>query len=101
MASFRSQYGIRLSRELADMKWREFRAYVSGLDSTSPLGRIISIRAETDPERLKQFTPEMRKVRNKWLTRRARAKPQKDVDAFLSAMQDAFRSMAGLDYEQE
>lgn len=100
MASFRSQYGVRLSKDLRDMKWREFRAYVSGLDSSTPLGRIISIRAETDPERLKQFTPEMRKIRNAWLTRRAKAKPQQDVNAFIAAMQEAFRNMAGMGNEQ-
>lgn len=99
MASFRSQYGVRLSRDLQDMKWREFRAYVSGFDSSTPLGRIISIRAETDPERLKQFTPEMRKIRNDWQTKRARAKPQQDVNAFLAAMQEAFRNMAGIEDE--
>ena len=72
VASFRSQYGIRLATDLPNMKWREFAAYMSGLDGKTPLGRIISIRAENDGDVLKQFTPEQRKIRRDWQLRRAK-----------------------------
>ena len=94
VASFQSMYGIRLSRDLGGMKWREFSAMLSGLDSDTPLGRIVSIRAEDDPARLKEFTPEMRRIRSAWLSRKAKAMPQKQVDSFLESMKQAFRSMA-------
>ena len=95
MASFQSQYGIRLSRELSGMKWREFAQFITGLDSKSPLGRIIAIRAEDDPEILKSFTKDQHRVRNEWRKRKAREMPQKDVDAFLESMKRVFLSMAG------
>lgn len=101
MASFRSQYGVRLSRDLHDMSWREFRAYISGLDGRTPLGRVISIRAEDDPEQLKHFTPEMRKIRNQWRTRRAKQMKASDMEAFLESMKNAFISMAGAVVNEE
>ena len=79
VASFQSQYGIRLTREIHSMKWREFSAYMAGLDGKSPLGRIISIRAEDDPEVLKRFTPEQRRIRSQWRSRRAKARPQEEI----------------------
>ncbi len=93
-ASFQSMYGLRLADALRDMKWREFRALLGGLDGNTPLGRIVAIRAETDPERLRSFTPEMRRLRAAWLTRRARQKPRQEVDAFLADMKRAFLSLA-------
>lgn len=88
-------YGLRLSRELPGMKWREFAALLAGLDAKTPLGRIVSIRSEDDPKRLKDFTPEMRKIRARWRQRKAKAMPQKNVDKFLESMKNAFISMAG------
>ena len=95
MASFQSQYGIRLSRDLSGMKWREFSAFLNGLDGKSPLGRIASIRAEDDPDVLKHFTPEQRRIRNRWRSRKAKQMPQKEIDAFLESMKQAFIGMAG------
>lgn len=87
-------YGIRLSQELESMKWPEFTALLSGLDHDTPLGRIVSIRAENDPARLRGFSPEMRRVRSAWRNRKAKAMPQNQVDAFLEEMKRAFISMS-------
>lgn len=95
MASFRSQYGIRIARDLPDMKWREFAAYMAGLDGRTPLGRMISIRAENDPDILKQFTPEQRRIRDKWRSRKARIITKADRDAFLEQMKRILVGMAG------
>ena len=92
-ASFQSMYGIRLPRQLRDMKWREFAALLAGLDADTPLGRVVGIRAEDDPRRLERFTPEMRRIRSRWRSRRARQMPQRDVDAFLADMEQAFLSL--------
>lgn len=67
-ASFAQQYGIRLRRE-NDMSWDEFSTLLAGLNGDTPLGHIVSIRSETDKERLKQFTPAERKIRNDWRAR--------------------------------
>lgn len=94
VASFQSQYGIRLSRDLEGMKWSEFKALLSGLDSSSPLGKIIGIRSETDPQRLKLFSRSQRDIRSRWMTRKAKAMPRKDIDKFLKEMQKAFQGMS-------
>ena len=40
------------------MKWDEFQALLVGIGPETPLGNIVSIRAEDDPEILKHFTRE-------------------------------------------
>lgn len=99
VASFQSQYGIRLSRELNDMKWQEFKAFVSGLDNKTPLGRIVSIRAEDDPDVIKEFSKEERRIRNEWRCKAAKKVPQEKVDNFLESMKQAFINMAGKNSE--
>ena len=48
------------------MQWGEFTTLLAGLNGETPLGHIVSIRSETDRERLKHFTPEERRIRNDW-----------------------------------
>ena len=50
VASFQSQYGLRLSKEIHTMTWDEFRDLLVGISPETPLGRIVSIRAEDDKE---------------------------------------------------
>lgn len=45
---------------------------MSGLMHDTPLGQIVSIRAEKDPKRIKEFTKEQRRIRNDWLKRRSK-----------------------------
>lgn len=72
VSSFQSQYGLRLSRELAGMKWDEFANLLSGLGPDTALGRIVAIRTEEDKEILKNFTLEQHRIRNEWKRRRAK-----------------------------
>ena len=72
------------------MKWKEFRALVSGLSSETPLGRIIQIRSEDDPKMLEAFSPGQHKIRNEWRNKRAKQRTQEELDAFLKEMQQAF-----------
>lgn len=69
-ASIATQYNIRI-RSQTDMPWDEFCMLVSGLMPDTPLGQIVSIRAESDPEVLKTFNPEQKKIRSDWLKRQA------------------------------
>ena len=64
-ASFASQYGIRLNVAY-DLSWNEFSTLLSGLMDTTPLGHIVSIRAENDKERLKGFNSDQHTIRNAW-----------------------------------
>ena len=79
-SSIAQQYGIRLRNEINTISWSEVRMLISGLLPDTPLGRIIQIRSENNKDMLKQFTPEMHKIRNDWRNRIARDK-LKDEDA--------------------
>jgi hypothetical protein len=76
------------------MSWREFSYLVNGLSGDTPLGRIVSIRAETDPEQIKEFTEDEKRIRNEYLRKRAFKKTQKDVDDALEGIKQAFIGMA-------
>ena len=97
VASFQSQYGIRLSRELNNMKWSEFSALLVGIGPDTPLGRIVAIRAEDDAEVLKNFTKEQNRIRNEWRSRRAKQISKKEMENVLNGFKNAFIAMAGGD----
>lgn len=48
------------------MTWDEFSTLLAGVNSETPLGHIVSIRSENDKEKLKNFTPEEKRIRNEW-----------------------------------
>lgn len=65
------------------MRWDEFKALVSGLGAETPLGRIVSVRAENDKDVLKRFTKEQNRIRKEW---RDRSAQQMDKETFEQAM---------------
>lgn len=67
-ASFLKQYGIRL-REDDNMSYSEFCSLLSNIMPDTPLGQIVSIRAEKDPKVLKKFTKEQRRIKNEYIMR--------------------------------
>ena len=75
------------------MSWREFSYLMEGLSGETPLGGLIAIRAEKDPEKIKEFTPDQRKIRNEYLAKQAKHKSQKQVDEALEGMKNAFIGM--------
>lgn len=77
------------------MKWDEFRTLLIGIAPETPLGRIVSIRAETDKNILKQFNKEQRRIRNEWMRRSAKQKTPQQVADFYEEMKQAFIQMAG------
>lgn len=95
IASFQSQYGIRLSRDMEGMKWDEFRAFLEGIAPETPLGRIVSIRSETNEDILKYFTSDQNRIRSEWLHRTAQDRKPEDTEKFLNTIKDVFIKMAG------
>lgn len=95
VSSFQSQYGLRLSRELSDLSWDEFCDLLSGLGPETPLGRIVSIRAEENQDILKHFTKEQHRIRDEWRQKRAKEVTQKQLDSFLESMKQMIIKMAG------
>ena len=68
-SSFVMQYGIRL-RQNDDMSWNEFCSLLTGIMYDTPLGRVVSIRAEKDKKVIKAFSKEEKRIRDEWLRRK-------------------------------
>lgn len=90
-ASFAQQYGIRLRHE-EYMPWGEFSNLLAGLNYKTPLGSIISIRSETDSEKLKHFTPEQREIRDEWRTRWVQKQDPVDTKKQIEQLQAALKA---------
>ena len=76
------------------MNWREFGYLLQGLSGYTPLGRVTAIRAETDPETLKQFTPQQHQIRNEYRRKMAMRKPKEDVENAYEGFKKAFMQLA-------
>lgn len=63
--SIAKQYGVLPSAQ-EDLSWADWSQLVAGLMEDTPLGRIVSIRLEDDPEVLRRLSPEQRRIRAEW-----------------------------------
>lgn len=92
VASFAKQYGIRLVT-VEDMPWQEFCSLLSGIMPDTPLGSVVSIRAEKNPKVIKNFTKEQREIRNKWILKRNK-KLKENPDAYAEYAKNLQRALA-------
>ena len=76
------------------MSWREFSYLLQGLSGNTPLGQIVSIRAENDPEKLKNFTPEQRRIRSEYRNKIAKKKSSEEVKDAIEQFKQAFIQLA-------
>lgn len=77
------------------MTWDEFRDLLTGIGPDTPLGRIVSVRAENDKEVLKQFSSEQRRIRNEWRSHHAQKMSPGSVEDVLNTLKNAFVAMSG------
>ena len=68
---------------------------LSGLSADTPLGKIVSIRAETDPEIIKGFNREQKRIRSEYQKKLAKQKSQNEVNNALDDLKNAFIRLAG------
>lgn len=73
---------------------------IAGLLADTPLGKIIQIRSESDKDQLKNFTPEMHKIRNDWRNRAAKDK-LKDEDALNKTFDNMEKMLKILFYDNK
>ena len=66
-ASFLSQYGIRL--KVTELDFDEFLNLTSCLMPDTPLGQIVAIRSEDNPDVIKEFNSAQKKIYNDWKNR--------------------------------
>lgn len=76
------------------MTWDEFCDLLSGLGADTPLGRIVSIRAEENKDILKHFTSEQLRIRREWRERQVKEVGEEQLKEFLNNMEIFFVSMA-------
>lgn len=89
-----SQYGVRMySDEFRNMTCEEFYSLLAGLSADSPLGNLVQIRSENNPEILKSFTSAQHKIRNEWRSRHSVVNTTEEAHKeFLNQIQSIFAS---------
>ena len=92
-----AQYGVRMySEDFRSMSWSEFSSLLVGLSPDTPLGTLIRIRGEDDPETLKRFTPAQNRIRSAWRDKHSNVNNDKEAHAqFLAQMQSFFMKEGG------
>lgn len=99
-SSIAQQYGIRLRNEIKTITWSEVKMLVSGLLPDTPLGKVIQIRSENNKDTLKNFTPEMKKIRSDWRNRQAKDR-LKDEDALNKTFENMEKMLKVLFYDNK
>jgi hypothetical protein len=77
------------------MRWDEFAALLSGIGPETALGRVVAIRSETDPDILKHYTPEQRRIRDSWMARNKATISKEEMTDTLENIKRALIQMAG------
>lgn len=77
------------------MSWSEFSTLLSGLNHKTPLGYVVWIRSEKDPEVIRTFSKDQLKLRREYQQKSAKAKPKRDAERDLLELQAALKSMFG------
>lgn len=91
-SSFFKQYGIRLRS--VELETDEFLNLLSGLMGDTPLGLIVQVRSETDPEVIDSFTPEQKRIRSEWINKKANEISKEDYDKAMENFKNMLISLA-------
>lgn len=77
------------------MAWDEFITLLAGINGDTPLGRIVSIRAENNPDRLKQFTAAEKKIRNDWIRKHRKiVEDKQEYDKAMASFHGMFKALS-------
>lgn len=93
-SSLKTQYGYSIRKEIDSLDWGELISDIAGLKGDTPLGNIVRIRKEKDPEVLKKFTPEEIKIRNEWLTKSTSQISEENYEQAMESIKNMFKTMA-------
>lgn len=67
---------------------------IEGLSGDTPLGRIVAIRAENDPDVIREWSADEKRIRNDYRKKMALQKSDKDVESALEGFKQAFIKLA-------
>lgn len=76
------------------MSWDEFTTLLSGLNHKTPLGKVVGIRSEKDPETLKHFTAEQKRIRSEWRKTESKNVTKETYEDAMRNFENMFRAMA-------
>lgn len=93
-SSLKTQYGYSIRKEIDNLSWGELSSDIAGLNGDTPLGNIIRIRSEKNPDVLKNFSAEELKIRNQWLSKSASQISKEDYKQAMEGIKNMFKSMA-------
>jgi len=93
-SSLKTQYGYSIRKEIDSLCWAELCSDIAGLNGDTPLGNTVRIRKETDPEMLKNFTIEERKIRSEWLNRTTSKISEENYEQAIESIKNMFIGMA-------
>ena len=93
-SSLKTQYGYSIRREINNLCWAELCNDIAGLNGDTPLGNVVRIRKEQNPEILKKFTPEERKIRSEWLNKSAFQVSKENYEQTIEGIKNMFLQMA-------
>lgn len=88
--SIAKQYGVIPSKQ-PELHYADWVKLVSGLMDDTPLGRVVAVRSEGNPDILKGFTPAQHRIRSEWRAFQAKQRIQ------AMSMDDWMRQMAELE----
>ncbi len=80
------------------MTWDEFSNLLSGIGAETPLGRVVSIRSEKDQKVISEWSPEIRKIRTDWMSRKTKKKKvvvdKQNYNKEMINLQNMFKSIS-------
>lgn len=96
VSSFLSQYGLRIrTKEFETVSWDEFKSLITGLSPDTALGRVVSIRSETDKDIIKHFTQDQRRIHDRWRNRKVEIMNQETFEKEMGDLEMMFAAMCG------
>ena len=88
----RKEYGV-TTKEIGEMTFEEFKALLSGMGPNTALGRVVSIRSETDQEIIRGFSGDQLRIYSAWQNRMAENVKEQKLNDFLDNMLAMFTNM--------
>ena len=92
-STFATQYH-KSRKDISEMSYDEFITLLTGTMPETPLGKIVSIRMETDREVIKKFNKEQKKIHSDWQKKMSENKSsdnqEKDLNNFIEGLKRTF-----------
>lgn len=93
-SSLKTQYGYSIRQEINKLSWGELCSDIAGLNGDTPLGNIVRIRSENDPEALKKFTRNELQIRSEWRNRYAKQINQENYKEAMEGFKNMFIALS-------